>query len=505
MGLRLACVNLPGFALQVLVRRNPDWVELPAAVVDRDEATGTILQVNRKAREAGIRAGLSFSQALSLSGALRAGVVPPEEIEAARRTVTERLFAFTPEVEPCDLDAGAFWLNAAGMEGLYPVMSEWMRAIVDALCREGLRAVVVVGWSRFASLLVARAKRRSMELPTPEAEHRAMRAAPLGVLPLSPATLLLLERLGIERVGDFLDLPARAVRRRFGMEAKVIFDRAKADLLPLQPLYPYARPRVTRRFDDSIRSLTLLLAEIGVLLDDLIDLVRERQRLVASITILLEEGGGEISQETITPAEPTRAAARFRRLIELRLASRHFGAGVERVEITAAEVGFAGVEGDLFNDGRARAEAAGARAIALIRARLGNDSVRRAVLRDEHLPMRSFAWEALDRPPLPAGEKEPIAGNVSVAGERQRVGPPVGVGRFRVIRRILRDPIAYAGETPPEIIAGPFVVSGRWWHGESERRYFFARSRRGAHYAGRVMWLYQEAESDRWMVEGVVD
>src|SRR5262249_24475142 len=67
---RLACVNLPVFPLQLLLRRHPDWVAYPTAVVAEDKPQGLILWVNEKGRQLGVLPGLRYDAALSLATCL---------------------------------------------------------------------------------------------------------------------------------------------------------------------------------------------------------------------------------------------------------------------------------------------------------------------------------------------------------------------------------------------------------------------------------------------------
>ena len=46
---RLACVYVPSLPLQLLVRRHPEWIDRPVAVVDKDKPHGTVLWVNERA------------------------------------------------------------------------------------------------------------------------------------------------------------------------------------------------------------------------------------------------------------------------------------------------------------------------------------------------------------------------------------------------------------------------------------------------------------------------
>ena len=69
---RLACVDLPAFPLQLLLKRHPEWTSHPAAVVAEDKPQGLVLWVNEKARQLGVLAGLALCRGFFFSrGAAR--------------------------------------------------------------------------------------------------------------------------------------------------------------------------------------------------------------------------------------------------------------------------------------------------------------------------------------------------------------------------------------------------------------------------------------------------
>ena len=113
---RLGCVDLPAFPLQLLFRRHPEWRAYPAAVVDEDKPQGLLLWVNEKARRQGVLPGLRYAAAFSLASTLRAGQVLPAEIDKAVDELVKALMGFTPEVEPAREEPGVFWLNGAGLQ-----------------------------------------------------------------------------------------------------------------------------------------------------------------------------------------------------------------------------------------------------------------------------------------------------------------------------------------------------------------------------------------------------
>ena len=116
---RMACVELPEFPLQLLLKRHPDWAGRPVAVVDRDKPQGVILWVNEEARVARVRTGMRYSAGLSLTHTLHAGEVPPADVERGVAAVAERLRRLSPDVEPSRDEPGVFWLNASGLSYLH--------------------------------------------------------------------------------------------------------------------------------------------------------------------------------------------------------------------------------------------------------------------------------------------------------------------------------------------------------------------------------------------------
>ena len=111
---RMACVDLPAFPLQLLLKRHPEWRERPAVVVDEDKPQGKVLWVNERARASRILPGMRYAAALTLAGDLRAAVVSAVQIERAVGALVKRLIYFTPGVEPSRDEPGVFWLDASG-------------------------------------------------------------------------------------------------------------------------------------------------------------------------------------------------------------------------------------------------------------------------------------------------------------------------------------------------------------------------------------------------------
>ncbi len=497
---RTACVDLPALPLQLLLRRHAEWRDHPVAVVDDDRPGGKILWVNERARTARILPGMRYAAGLSLSGKLRAAVVPPGEIARAVAALGRRLRDFTPHVEPAEDDPGAFWLDASGLERLHDSLRSWAGEIRSALERSGFRATVVVGFDRFGTHALARARRGVLVLDSPADERAAARCVPLDRLGpcIDPATRDLLDKLGVRTVGAFVDLPPRGIERRLGPAALRLYRLASGALeVPLQPEKPPA-PAIERTLLDhpetSVPRLMVVIERaIGPLLHTLAGRVEALGKLLVGFRF--ERAGRGDHIETLCPAVPTLDAAQLLELVRLRLeAVRKLPDAVTEIVLAAEGVPATREQMQLFAERPRRDLAAANRALARIRADLGDGSVTRARMREGHLPEARFTWETTD----------------SIATPR-----PGGVDGGGLVRRIYARPVPLPPRSRHEPdgwllrglkhghvvnMLGPYVVAGGWWRRAVHREYHFAETRHGE-----LLWIFYDRARRRWYLHGRVE
>jgi protein ImuB len=476
---RIACVDVPELPLQLLLRRHPDWSRLPVAVVAEDKPQAAILWSNEAARRARILPGLRYAAALSLAGDLRADVVPEAELRRAKALLLRRLRGFTPEVEPATAEPGVFWLDAAGLMLLYPSLQAWAEKICASLCRSGFSANVAVGFTRFGSYATVKARAGVVVFDEAADETRAAGRVALGRLALEPRLLAGLEQLGIRTVAELLRLPPEGVLQRFGGEAYRLHTLASGDLqLPLQPLAsdePLAR---TQQFEPPETDWTRLLFHVKRLLHPLLELLAVRCEALAEVGLHLELDGAPARSERLRPAAPTLDALVLLELVRLRLEALRAPAPV--LGLTLAVRGSAATREQLrlFEQAPRRDLEAAGRALARLRAELGEASVVRARLREAHLPEASFTWEPLERLAAPM----PAAG-----GARQ------------LVRRLNVPPLPLPG-APQGRIDGPYVVSGGWWGREVQREYHFVETS-----SGELWWVFHDRRRRRWFLHAQIE
>ncbi len=537
----LACVCLPHFALQVLGRREPACLAQPAVIVTEDRPQGLVREANRLARMHRIQVGMRYAQALTLCADLRAATVEPAEEQAAAAGLVERLRRFSPRVEPAHQgdsalpgEVGVFWLDVSGLGGLWPSLHDWAAAVRAELAAAHYKAVVVVGFSRFAVYAVARqgfvgpspiekgqAEQGVLVFPDRAAEQVArdrVHLASLGPgLGMGPADRDALDRLGIRTLGQLLQLPEADLRERHGEAVRQLHRRAR-DVFT-EPLRPaQVREELVRHRDleppDDQRDRLLFLAK--GLLAELLKAAAERHLAVAQLHLRLElevphhhrqinqaapRPGCRLVTAQVQTAEPSLWEPHWLELLRLRLEATQLPARVERLALQAETVAATAHQLQMWQllaeaGGLARRDPrAAAEALARLQAALGDDVVRQAELQPAHLPEAQWRWTPLRE--LPAASPAP---------------PPV---EPQLVRRILSKPALLPSRPKHEpdgwLLAdwrqgavtrrwGPYRVAGGWWSREVRRDYWFIETERGD-----ILWVFYDGVRRLWYWQGRVE
>lgn len=491
---RWACVNVFALPLQLLLIKQPDWKELPVALVQELAPDSPLLELNRLAKNRGIHTGMRFSEALSLVPDLRTGLIETHELELATEQIATCLLAFSPGVEPFPNMPGIFWLNASGLQSLYPTLNDWTRAIKRALDETlNLYANVVVGFTRFATFAIARTYRKTGVFQSPEQEHHAALAVPLHQLAKTwtgeQFNTRDLEQLGIRTVADFLDLPPTNLRRRFGKHAYDFYQLAKNTHTekPLQPFHAPTPDISSRQFEYAEHNTTRLLFLLKQLIHPLCTRLDARNEKVAEllITFILErlpQRENNQLEERIRPAEPTLDERILLDLVRLRLESITLTAGVTELHVLARGTRTVVEQLGLFVTRTTRRDLQSAnRALARVRAEFGEHSVSYLRLREAHLPEAQMQW-------VPFHELKPA---------RLTTDP-----HPQIIRRFFLTPAplahARSNTLPPglKLCAGPHIISGGWWVREVHREYYFTQASNDA-----LLWIFYDHKRRRWFTQ----
>jgi protein ImuB len=276
----IVCVLYPRFELLAALGDRRALLSEPAALAPEAGREQVVGEVSAPAEAFGIVRGMRLGEAMSRCPGLRLVAPDPEGVRSLWSTVLDRLEGIGAEVESDH--AGVAFFDAAGLHGIHG----GDLAGVLAAARRALGAGSRFGGapSRFAAhaaALQARPRRRgaSSRRAAPAGaqlvEARAVRdfLAPLPVALLRTRPELhalpeVLERLGIRTLGEFAELPSRAVAERFGHPGLLALDLSRGRDTPLEPRRPFEP--VVERLDlpEAVsgqqleRALELLIARV---------------------------------------------------------------------------------------------------------------------------------------------------------------------------------------------------------------------------------------------------
>src|SRR5438445_1132788 len=240
-----ACCWIPLFALRCEEARRPELASQPCALLAPD-ATRRMWQVSPLARRAGVKPGMTVSQAIGLCPSLRLCEPDPVHYDEQFARLLAALSDVSPVVEAAEL--GRAYVGTDGLEGLYGapegIVEELQLRIVDCGLRIGNSRVqsaidnpqsaIRVGWGlgKFVSWVAAsRAKPGGAVIVRPGEEGRFLAAQPLAVLPLDPDTHRRLRQVGLSTLGRLAALPQEAVVSQFGAAGRRMWQLAAGEVV----------------------------------------------------------------------------------------------------------------------------------------------------------------------------------------------------------------------------------------------------------------------------------
>lgn len=414
------------------------------------------------------------------------------DLEACAR----RALGFTPRVSLSPPDAVLLELRASlrlfgGAEAL--------RAMLRASFPPP--AVLAFAPTPLAATVFARCRRETC-ISDPSRLVGELAPLPLHALRWPEDVLRRLAAVGVRDIGGALRLPRAGFARRFGSGTLDALDR----LLGRQrdPRHRYDAPERFRRRCDPDVELTDQAGVLGVLAPlcaELERFLRERQRGITSLLVLLGHRRQAPTRHVLNFAAPAQRAAPILKLLELQLGRAPLPAPVRRCELRSGPL----VEGAddshaLWHPGEHGGGAAGAQMPAFLeqlRARLGARAVSGLALAEDHRPER---LSLSSQPRLPTG------GRARPGGAGATLPLPWSQGRRPLWLLETPAPLAVREGWPCRagrrlhLQSGPERIETGWWDGhEVQRDYYQAVEASGAR-----LWIFRERgpRGGGWFLHG---
>ena len=129
-----ATIYLPNFCLQAATRHQPELYENPVGLIEEHERKPVVVQLNEAAENAGIRKGMTPSQALARSLRVVIKVRAPTQEKSIQEILLHFAFTLTPFVE--DTAPGVCTVQFTDCRNL----SENVERVIEQLAQCEIRA-----------------------------------------------------------------------------------------------------------------------------------------------------------------------------------------------------------------------------------------------------------------------------------------------------------------------------------------------------------------------------
>lgn len=334
---------------------------------------------------------------------------------------------------------------------------------------------------------------------------------PVAALRLAPETVLILQRLGLKRIGELGEVGREALARRFrNRSVPETNPLIRMDQLigqvpePLLPVLAVDIPVVQRRLLEPIRHRELLDRVVADLTDDMARLLEGRHLGGRRFELGMWKVDGDVVIRCLEPAEPTREAGHILHLFGRRLDDVDAGFGIELVRLRAVWTeALAATQGDIEASAEQRGTSLAA-CIDRLTVRLGLDAVRRPVAAASHIPERAQRWQ------------EPMARQPAAQGELAFHSRPLKLlDRAEPVTVIYATPdgppklFRWRGEAHEVIRSeGPERIAPEWWRERFSvrlRDYYRIEDRQGRRY-----WIYRagivgdgRGDPPEWFLQGL--
>lgn len=236
--------------------------------------------------------------------------------------------------------------------------------------------------------------------------YGALAPLPVAALRLDRATVAQLNRLGLRRIGDLLGQPRAGLARRFGRGLVLRLDQAMGSAP--EPVSPARSPdhfAVRLTLPEPIGLMEDLLAGIDRMLPRLCSRLEARGKGARVLRLEAHRCDLEMEAVTLGLARASRAPARIRPLLEMKLEQIDAGYGIDmlRLEVLQAEAIHArtpaghmqaGAAARARQEARQEDEAALEDLIGRLGARLGLEAITRYHPAESHIPEKSFTVQA---------------------------------------------------------------------------------------------------------------
>lgn len=480
-----------------LTRRKPELRDQPFVLASPDHGRLVITAANMAAQSQGLAAGMAVADARAIIPALPVFDDQPDLAGKLLQSLAEWCIRYTP-VTAIDAPDGLI-LDVSGCAHLWGGEQPYLQNIVDRLADRGYTSraamadTIGAAWAmaRYGQALcvVGRGDQATALLPLPPAALR-----------LEPAVAERLRKLGLTRIGHFIQMPRSALRRRFGPGLLLRLDQALGQedeiIQPIQPVegyqerLPCLEPIVTR---------TGIEIALRRLLETLCHRLQQAGKGLRAACFRAYRVDGKVGQAAIGTNRASHHADHLFKLFEEQLGAIEPAFGIELFVLEAPKVeDLQAQQEKLWAGSCGLADVGLAELLDRLATRAGAGNIHRYLPEERYWPERSIRPAATldEKAATPWRDDRPRPVQLLAKPEPVEVTAPIPdyppmlfryKGRLHTIKKA----------------DGPERIEREWWLGEGPHRdYYIVEDEEGRRY-----WLFRSGHytgdhPHRWFLHG---
>jgi DNA polymerase IV len=303
----IAALLLRDFAATQEKRLNPRLADKILVLIEAGKSRPKVIGGDSMARQAGVRTGMGWREALSLCP--HAEFLPVEESRYRRlfEDLALNLLDISPRLElEYQASSAVFYSDDKTM---LPLLAEAIKK------KTGIAIQMGQAKTKFVARVAAAVAQPDIPCAISEGQEAAFLAPyPLSLLPLDKTMKRRLPLLGIETMGQYALLPRLAAWEQFGKHGRWLHELARG--IDPRPLSPYKAPlrfQAAEAFEDGLSERLVLYRHLESLSLCLIEVLAGQEAAV--VHLLLRLADGTILELQRQPLEALRDALSLLRLL----------------------------------------------------------------------------------------------------------------------------------------------------------------------------------------------
>jgi len=333
-----ACLHIPNFHLQAIVRTHPEYKSKAIAILDGQPPAEYVLSMNHHAADKGLHCGLSRVEA-DLFNAMVFIHRSTDAEQEARSELLNLAYNVTPRIEDrSQPGACTLILDVTASVSLFKNLETIAASILDSVSHINMAATVVMSRNISTAECIAHYQLNlpnSVIIPSGE-EERSLANLPIDYLPLTDDQRATLLSWGINYFHELASLSPTELVVRFGQDGKKISDISRGEYHHL--LSPLEFTPVIKEisvYDEPISSIDSLLFSFSSMLSSVLKQVSDQYSAVAAMDITCRLQNGREYTRTIKPSVPSSDKLLLLKLLHLNIIEHPPQSGVLRSQMTA--------------------------------------------------------------------------------------------------------------------------------------------------------------------------